>query len=198
MNQNINRKNPSKKINYPTNKQTDEWQPESNQMYHNIQNRQENYETYNKNKQRKKKINDHDYPQNQMGNQNNFSTDNQDIKSNMGQNSTNSLMNPGDNKKKLNNVKNNQAYPNQLEQEMVLLHNNKLNFNNKINTANFNGYNLTEGNKMNGLNSNYINSNNNIQNNTIMNMQYHKKNIQSSNNSINRVNISFYYNLRKI
>ena len=178
-------------MNYTTNKQTDEWQPESNQMYHNTQNRQENYETYNKNKQRKKKINDHDYLQNQMGNQNNFPTDNQEIKSNMGQNSSNTLMNPGDNKKKLNNVKNNQVYPNQLEQEMIMLHNNKLNFNNKINTTNFNSYNHNEGNKINGLNSNYLNSNINMPNNPIMNIQNQKKNIQSSNNSLNRVNIIF-------
>ena len=60
------------------------------------------------------------------------------------------------NKKKLNNVKNNQVYPNQLEQEMIMLHNNKLNFNNKINTTNFNSYNHNEGNKINGLNSNYL------------------------------------------
>jgi hypothetical protein len=237
-NQSINRKHQSKKMPYFSGKNNQgEWHNEANHMYNNLADRQnENYD----NKQKRKKKYNYDDNNNNSMSQNSFITENTQIKpSNINQNqSTSNLLNSNVEKKKnVNNPNNHQNQQNNINnlagnnpnmknnvvtnsnsgqnqmQEILMMHNNKMNnFGNqhKVNQSyNFGG----ESGKMIGMNmNNYANNNNpNSQNNMSNNsngigmhgnlsnsgiqginqQNYQKKNNITSTNSLTRVKNSF-------
>lgn len=194
-NQQQNRKGPSKKMNtYFGNKSNQQdWHPESTQIYHNINDRQQdNFDNYNKNKNRNKKIlNNEDYNTTSSLRQNSYINDNQQIKQtiNTGAHSSNNLMNSGMEKKKNNNnnISNNSNsnnIPNQNNSGNITKNTHTSNVNPNMNNS-INNINQNLNNPIQDLMIIHNNKINNFNNSQIINPQYNNYNQGESNKYFN-------------